>query len=85
MLKFLGEFKLDKYQVPWLEFFLRVTFVEMSLSNLKDSLGTYWMGCVKDNHERQRLMQLYKEHEKKQKPVYHEISDENTSTEYDTP
>ncbi|XP_064634828.1 opioid growth factor receptor-like protein 1 [Lineus longissimus] len=83
ILKFLGEFELEKYQVPWLEFLLRAAFVDASLPNIRDSLGTYWIGCVKENQERQRLMGLYNEYEKKQKPVYHEVSD--SSSEYDTP
>jgi len=55
ILKCLGEFDYEEYQIQWLEAFIHEVFITKDLSLLETSLLNYWIGTVKNDAHRTKL------------------------------
>lgn len=60
ILKCLGDFDMEAYQLSWLRFLLDEIFVEKKLIELADSFTRYWIHTVKDDVKRDSLKQEVK-------------------------
>ena len=57
VLKFLGEMGLEHLKAPWMEFMIDETFVKRTIPNCADSLANYWIPVLRDDTERERLLE----------------------------
>ena len=60
ILKCLGEFRLDLFQIGFINFMLEEVFETKLLEVLGDSLTRYWIHTVKDDYKRKKLIERAK-------------------------
>jgi hypothetical protein len=60
ILKCLGEFKLDAYQMEFIRFLAHEIFVKEELDRLAPSFKRFWIHTIKDDQKRQRMIEYVK-------------------------
>ena len=56
ILKCLGDFEFEKYQIEWLKFLIQEIFVTRKLAKLDTSLANYWIHTIKNDEDRNGLI-----------------------------
>ena len=67
ILKSLGEFDFEHLKANFVKFVLHEGIVEQTLTNLIDSCVKYWIGVLRDDEERESVLDYYEELMEKQK------------------
>ena len=57
ILKCLGEFDMDIYQIGFLEFLIHETFETFELFQLAPSLTRFWIHTIKDDSKRENIIE----------------------------
>ena len=62
ILKCLGEFEMELYQIEFLNFMLEEVFKTKELDSLGECLTRYWIYTIKDDYNRRKLIDKAKDY-----------------------